>query len=142
MTIYRLCHEKYDPRSGTGAARYGGRWNPPGREAVYAASSRALAALEVLVHHAALPQGLVCTTITVPPGLGVADGFERPTPFSPPNPRESGKRWLDGGRTAVLCAPSVVVPDEDIFILNPNHPDFQLLGFAKSRPFNFDERLK
>jgi RES domain-containing protein len=36
--------------TGEGARLYGGRWNPQGLPAVYLAESRALAALEILVH--------------------------------------------------------------------------------------------
>ena len=36
--------------TGEGARITGGRWNPPGMSAVYLAESRALAALEILVH--------------------------------------------------------------------------------------------
>ena len=36
--------------SGEGGLRYGGRWNSPGRKAVYLGGSLALASLELLVH--------------------------------------------------------------------------------------------
>ena len=36
--------------NGEGAWLHGGRWNPPGLHAVYLAESRALAALEIIVH--------------------------------------------------------------------------------------------
>src|SRR5437867_5147169 len=35
---------------GKAAERFGGRWNSPGRRAVYASASKSLALLEVLVH--------------------------------------------------------------------------------------------
>jgi len=37
-------------RSGNGARIYGGRWNSPGRPAIYCAGSLSLAMLEVLAH--------------------------------------------------------------------------------------------
>ena len=39
-----------DMLSGERARRYGGRWNSPGRPAVYLGDSLALAAMELLVH--------------------------------------------------------------------------------------------
>jgi hypothetical protein len=36
---YRVCSRYLDPRDPAGAARHGGRWNPPGVPALYAASS-------------------------------------------------------------------------------------------------------
>lgn len=42
---YRLCRSIYSASSGDGAKRFGGRWNPPGTSAVYAAENRALCVL-------------------------------------------------------------------------------------------------
>jgi len=50
MTIIRLCRSRYSPKDATGAKLYGGRWNSPGHEVLYASSTLALAYLEVLVH--------------------------------------------------------------------------------------------
>ena len=49
---WRLVHARYVVHAfdGEGARLYGGRWNSPGRPAVYTSGSLALAALEVLVH--------------------------------------------------------------------------------------------
>ena len=52
VTVWRLNARRFakGSLSGMGAARYGGRWNLPGTRVVYCAESRALAALEALVH--------------------------------------------------------------------------------------------
>jgi RES domain-containing protein len=50
ITIIRLCRSRYSPKDATGAKLYGGRWNSPGHEVLYASSTLALACLEVLVH--------------------------------------------------------------------------------------------
>ena len=50
--FYRIVQEHWAATAldGEGARLYGGRWNSPGVAAVYLAESRALAALEILVH--------------------------------------------------------------------------------------------
>src|SRR5665213_3114986 len=51
MVLYRIVKCSYaNDLSGTGARLYGGRWNSEGKSAIYLASSRSLAVLEVLVH--------------------------------------------------------------------------------------------
>ena len=52
MQIWRICRERFadEAFSGTGARRFGGRWNSPGVPMVYASSSLALAAIELFVH--------------------------------------------------------------------------------------------
>ena len=52
MLAFRIVKKRHvlDAFSGEGARAYGGRWNPPGIPMVYAAHTRALAALESLAH--------------------------------------------------------------------------------------------
>jgi len=69
MILYRIVKCNYaDDLTGTGARLYGGRWNSEGKPAIYLASSRALALLEVLVHLPPLmvPNGYLLDEIEVP----------------------------------------------------------------------------
>src|SRR5690625_4948358 len=51
MKAYRITGSKYaGDLSGTGAARYGGRWNKKGRPVLYTGASIEIALLESLVH--------------------------------------------------------------------------------------------
>ena len=65
LEVYRLHSSRYPANSGKGAAIHGGRWNPPGVEAIYTAQSRSLAALEILVHYTVLPRDFVLTPIRI-----------------------------------------------------------------------------
>jgi RES domain-containing protein len=42
----------------------------------------------------------------------------------------------------VFQVPSVVVPTENNYLLNPNHPDFAGMRIGTPMPFPFDERLR
>ena len=52
MQAFRIVKRRHaaDAFNGEGARIYGGRWNRPGTPVVYAAHTRALAALESLAH--------------------------------------------------------------------------------------------
>ena len=134
---------------GEGARLHGGRWNSPGTAVVYTAESQSLAALELLVHlHASqllasystisadFPDELVQT---VDPGSLPEDWQSSPAPLAL---QELGDRWAADGTSVVLRVPSVVVPLESNFILNPRHPDFGEVVIGSGRPFQFDPRLK
>jgi len=52
-----------------------------------------------------------------------------------------GERWFRASGTAVLSVPSVVIPHERNFILNPGHPEFTRLSIGPPEPFSFDPRM-
>jgi RES domain-containing protein len=72
MRLYRLGTAAFPIWDGSGAAAYGGRWNPPGVPVIYAAGSLALAMLEKLVQRRNLSQTLM-VEVMVPVDLPVHD---------------------------------------------------------------------
>jgi len=53
-----------------------------------------------------------------------------------------GDEWIKAGRSAILAAPSVVVPLERTFLLNPNHRDFRKIKIKDAGNFMLDPRLR
>ena len=52
-----------------------------------------------------------------------------------------GDRWIREARSAVLELPSVIIPGEVNYLLNPAHPDFRKIIIRRAVPFAFDPRL-
>lgn len=133
--------------SGEGARIAGGRWNRPGDAAVYASASLALAAIETFVHlgEDAVHLRFVAFRIDIPDNVPVTRCRRPPAHWRAEPPDESsmryGSNWLRRGRTAVLEVPSVIVPSERNFLLNPAHPDFARLRVSKPTTFAFDPRM-
>ena len=152
LDVYRLHSNRYPSNSGRGAAINAGRWNAPGLEAIYTAQSRSLAVLEILVHYAVLPRNFVLTPIRIPDDRVSVIRLEQqvlsrywntPTPSRVGGLTETqhlGLKWLP--QTTVLDVPSAIIPEERIYVLNPDHPEFQHIEFSASEPFRFDPRLK
>jgi len=144
IEVYRLHSSRYPANSGKGAAIHGGRWNRPGVEAIYAASSRSLAVLEVLVHYDVLPLDFVLTPIRIPDHVEITLIPERslPTGWSQPQTTAAQDAVESIFATiAVLGVPSTIVRGERIYVLNPAHAAFQHIEFLDSEPFQFDPRL-
>jgi RES domain-containing protein len=133
---------------GKAAARFGGRWNSPGRRAVYTSATKSLAVLEVLVHldvGRRLPR-FVAFTVEVDAKL-----VERLAPGRLPRDwrtsrglsatQQLGDEWLATRRALALAVPSIVVPEESNFLLNPAHPAFAGLKISAPTPFVLDPRL-
>jgi Uncharacterized conserved protein len=139
MLAWRLCRDAFADLGGEGARLYGGRWNRAGRPLVYAASTAALAVLEVRVH------------LDIPPDL-VPDDYVLLTidlgelsvetlSAVPEDPQAFGEEWLRAQRTPVLQVPSAIVPESTNLLLNPAHPQAGAARIVNSRPFDFDRRL-
>ena len=55
--------------------------------------------------------------------------------------REIGTEWAFKQTSAVLAVPSVVVPSETNYVLNPLHSEFTSIKIGKPMPFVTDLRL-
>ena len=135
--------------AGEGARRYGGRWNPVGTPVVYAATTLALAALEVLGHvdpvearpywyyRLELPDALVERL--------AREDAPRGWDASPPRPASArvGGAWAAAHRSLALLVPSVHVPtwEELNVLIDPRHPEIGKLGVGPATPYAFDPRL-
>ncbi|MGE0315917.1 MAG: RES family NAD+ phosphorylase [Lautropia sp.] len=121
-----------DDLSGEGARRVGGRWNHPGVPIVYAASSRALAVLETVVHlgAASLPQNRYIIEIDIPETVWNQRNHHDqqsilrtvPSWDAVPAAGQSmtfGSVWVQSRAKAVMTAPSVIVPVEFVVLINP-----------------------
>jgi RES domain-containing protein len=139
VLAWRLCREPFADLGGGGARLFGGRWNSPGNPLVYAASTAALAVLEVRVHldlpPELLPEDYTLLTIDLDDLAveTVADLMAEPRAF--------GDAWLVARRTPILCVPSTIVPESTNLLLNPRHPDAGTTRIIGQRPFDFDRRL-
>jgi len=148
--FYRLVQQQWaaSVRNGEGARLYGGRWNPVGLPAVYLAGSRALAALEVVVHAprqvlrmewSLFEVGIPDEWIESSAGLKLpADWQQRPDSLGA---QALGGEWLKRGKGVALQLPSVIIPEEAVILVNPLHPDSHKLKWSDGRVFRFDERL-
>jgi RES domain-containing protein len=144
---WRIVKEKHVAHafSGEGARLYGGRWNSPGTSVVYTSGSRALAALESLVHlnppvifkYAAIPIAFDDALLEEVAALP-ADWTEEPPPSAT---KAIGDLWVQEARSAMLKLPSVIIPREPNYLLNPAHPDFRKIVIGRPEPFCFDPRL-
>lgn len=149
MNAWRIVRRKHAESafSGYGAEKFGGRWNTPGRRVVYVSSSQALAALETLVHlNPAVPLEYVIFSLKFPASLVAriaapdlpGNWRDEPPPVSC---QAAGDSWVTKARHAVLQVPSVLVPDGENFLLNPDHADFGKIEIGDPEPFPFDPRL-
>jgi len=149
MILYRIAKCNYaDDLSGTGARLYGGRWNSEGKSAVYLASSRALAVLEVLVHLPPLmiPDNYCLVEIEVPDNNITTIEIEflphNWKDVSPPGAlKQIGDEFLKRQEHLLIKVPSSIVPMEYNYLLNPQHPAAKKVKILKKEPYDFDQRL-
>jgi|WetSurMetagenome_2_1015567.scaffolds.fasta_scaffold151441_1 RES domain-containing protein len=147
---YRICDNKYsDDLSGQGAKIYGGRWNSKGTPIVYTSCTKALAVLELLVHASIylLPQNLVLITISIPDKVKINEYKIKELPDNwrtypaPVQTQMLGDDWIKSKETLILKIPSVIIPSEYNFLLNPIHKDIKRIRIIKKEKFEFDKRL-
>lgn len=150
MVVYRIASSSYiRDLTGTGAKRYGGRWNPKGIAVLYTSAHRSLAILELLVNANAqsLPDDLSMLSLELPRLQHVSEITEDDLPDNwrnspaPYRLGEPGWEWVTSNSSLTLKVPSAVVPEEQNILVNPKHPDFTQLSIQSVSSFSLDSRL-
>ena len=116
---------------------------------VYCSENLALAALEILVHvqpvavaepfrtfRVALDDALI--TRVKRDKLPKGWNLQPPTTVS----KTIGDEWVKSGRSVALALPSLLVPLERTYLLNPKHPDFRKVQIRDMGNFTLDRRLR
>jgi RES domain-containing protein len=149
--VYRVLRKAYarSPLDGEGAYRYGGRWSSAGTRLCYTSEHQSLAMLEYFVHLDSdnAPADLALVTAEVPDDLPteriLADKLPsqwRRAP-APPELARIGDEFVQKADHLILIVPSALAPNENNWLLNPQHPDFKRVVLAPVEPLNYDPRM-
>lgn len=116
---------------------------------MYLASSESLAILEVMLHlddHRLLEQYALFSVDLSSTSLMQLSDTALPANWredpAPPETAMIGDEWLISQASLALAVPSVIVPRELNYLLNPEHPDYlALIKDTALIPFEPDNRL-
>ncbi len=151
MTVYRLSKKKWaEDKSGEGARLFGGRWNTIGTPCIYTCSNRALTVLEYSCHVPLdeIPRALCFTLYEIPEkAIYECKGFELPGDWQKMDYsdtcREFGTHLFKKINCLVIRVPSVVVPYEYNYLINPIHPDMNTkVNVLATEDYSYDIRIK
>ncbi len=152
ISLWRIGAEtrKYpaDDLSGGGAATAPGRWNKEGEYVIYCAGTLSIAALETAAHIVAnrFPLNRYVVRIDVPDAVWnrrlVADPAELPSGWNAipagMGSVEIGSGWYRSGISALLCVPSVIIPEEYCVLINARHADAAGIRASAVRKFEYN----
>jgi RES domain-containing protein len=149
--VYRVLRKAFaqSPLNGEGAYRYGGRWSSAGTRLAYTSEHQSLAMLEYFVHLNAddAPPDLILVTAEIPGDLPVqhvaADQLPalwRRSP-APPELARIGDDFVEQAESCILTVPSALAPNENNWLLNPQHASFRRIVVSGIEPLNYDPRM-
>ncbi len=150
MLVYRIGKAQYcNDLSGLGAKLYGGRWNRIGIPCVYTSQSRSLALLEYSVNigFEFIKHKLCFTIIEIQDYL-----IEEISTESLPNnwkaiPASSSTKTFGSDKliqasSTIIKVPSVIIPNEFNFIINPTNLDSNAVKIVAVEEYIYDYRIK
>lgn len=144
MKIWRLTTRDTitEAFNGDGASKYGGRYNSKGTKVVYTSDSVSLAVLENLVHFDSdLCPNLFLFEIEITDlnDISYNEAFDKITDFQ--KMKKLGDEWARLDSSLILKVPSIIVPNEYNFLINPLHNNFKSLNLKSHGKFALDQRL-
>jgi RES domain-containing protein len=140
MRLWRLTRTGQTALDGAGTLKHGGRYSPAGVPVVNFASEAGLAVLVGLRYVRGDPADapddyeLGWTEVdAIPERSPTADGDDAI--------RDWVTCWLEERRSLLAAVRSQVLPEADIVLMNPLHPDAVQVRPLVTRPFSFAECL-
>jgi RES domain-containing protein len=136
MRLWRLVRSGHTALDGAGTLQHGARYSPPGARVVNFGSEAGLAVLVAMRylpgHPADAPDDYVLGWTEIDatpervPDLDTDDAI-----------RDWVTRWLDERRSLLAAVRSQVLPEADVVLMNPLHPDAARVPPLVTRPFGF-----
>lgn len=149
MLLYRIVLSKW--AHSLQASGRAARWNSKGVEILYFAQSASLACLENAVHLSSVDiyAGTFSKiTVKAPDNCleiketDLPKGWNAISPMAFSICRYIGDTWIKNNKSAILKVPSVIIPGEYNYLVNPNHSSFKTIKIINVDSFLFDNRLK
>ena len=150
MKVFRLAKKAYiRDLTGSGAEKYGGRWNNIGTSMLYTCEHRSLAVLEVAVHiqlHI-MPKDYYMLELEVP---DEKENIHKPNHYLPDDwdsfpygqsSQRFGDSFIRANKFLSLKVPSAIIKHEYNYLINPFHKLAQDIEIIDCYPFVFDYRL-
>ncbi len=150
MLVYHLGNTKFARAlNGEGAKLHGGRWNKIGVPCIYTSESKSLCVLEYAanVRLEEMPSPLSITVYELPEKSWKEINLnDLPTNWqevpSPEENKQYGSELLQNLNVPALKFPSVIIPSEYNFILNPLATKFEVIKIIEVHNFTMDNRIK
>ena len=140
MKLWRLTRAPYVALDGAGPEQYGARYSSPGRPVVNFASEAGLAVLVALRYLADDPEVAPDDYV-----LGWTEIDAEPERVGSCDDEQAIRtwvvEWLDSRRSLLASISSRVLPEADIVMMNPRHPDAALVSPLSTRAFDFGQCL-
>jgi RES domain-containing protein len=149
MMLYRLAAQEYiEDQTGAGAKLFGGRWNPEGLACLYTSEHVSLAFLEKYVHAKAKENmsRVALLKVEIPENdhlIFHVDANELKAEWYEDVEYSQwlGAQVLRDLSIVAFSVPSVLIPTERNYIVNPLAIDFNQVKFHPATPFSTDLRL-
>lgn len=148
MKLYRLADKKYiSDVEGVGAKMFGGRWNNINYPCLYASEHLSLALLEKFVHSQFKEQmnNLAVLEIEIMDADSIFNvdetRLQKDWNTNISYTQWIGEQLLNDFTVVAFSVPSVIVPSERNYILNPRAKEFKRVRFRDIKDFKSDYRL-
>ena len=151
MKLFRVVQDRNRAKdlSGTGAFRWGGRWNSKGVYMLYTSENSSLAFLEILVHfdEGEIPPKLYSVEMEIPNNAPVytvpdAEYNKAWLKLSMLENQKQGDRWMEEKKFLGIKVRSSINPVEYNYLLNPLYPRYHnLVKIISVKEIRVDDRL-
>ena len=139
MRLWRLTRAGQTALDGAGTTKHGGRYSPPGVPVVNFASEAGLAVLVALRYLPGAPAEAPDDFVL---GWTEVDATAERVPEGDDDTSRSWvAAWLEERRSLLAAVRSQVLPEADVVLMNPLHPDARGVPALVTRPFSFADCL-